>query len=208
MRNATQSLPRAFEPHKVHFSVTGRSLDDLGMIRDCGRACEQVFGYPPHELAGRHVSLLLPQLPDTGLVQEVRINSRLAHLCHCAVLTPTEQRRRLKAYWEEVTRVKELRRHLMLANAQRRADFFVDHGVWLPPSVLPDYAEFPPECVGMVCGAHGKRKGTPCQSKEIYPNGRCHYHGGPSTGPKSEEGRFALGNLRRGSGPHGGVEKC
>jgi len=61
------------------------TLDDLGMIRDCGRACEQVFGYPPHELAGRHVSMLLPQLPDTGLVQEGRINSRLAHLCHCAV---------------------------------------------------------------------------------------------------------------------------
>jgi len=61
------------------------ALDDLGMIRDCGRACEQMFGYPPHELAGRHVSLLLPQLPDIGLVQEGRINSRLAHLCHCAV---------------------------------------------------------------------------------------------------------------------------
>ncbi|MFZ3040433.1 MAG: PAS domain S-box protein [Thiobacillus sp.] len=61
------------------------TLDDQGMIRDCSRACEQVFGYPPEELAGRHVSMLLPQLPDTDLVQDGRINARLAHLCHCAV---------------------------------------------------------------------------------------------------------------------------
>jgi len=61
------------------------TLDDLGVIRECNRACEQVFGYLPEELAGCHVSRLLPQLPDTGLVQEDRINSRLAHLCHCAI---------------------------------------------------------------------------------------------------------------------------
>jgi len=68
------------------------TLDGLGMIRDCGRACEQVFGSPPYELTGRHVSLLLPQLPDTGLVQEGRINSRLAHLCHCAVAFQARRR--------------------------------------------------------------------------------------------------------------------
>jgi len=60
------------------------TLNELGVIRDCSWACEQVFGYLPEELAGRHVSMLLPQLPDTNLVQEGRINSRLAHLCHCA----------------------------------------------------------------------------------------------------------------------------
>jgi PAS domain S-box-containing protein len=68
------------------------NLDDLGMIRDCSRACEQMFGYLPDELAGRHVSTLLPQLPDTGLVQEGRINSRLAHLCHCAVAFQARRR--------------------------------------------------------------------------------------------------------------------
>ena len=61
------------------------TLDDLGMIRDCSQVCEQVFGYLPDELVGRHVSTLLPQLPETELVQEGRINSRLAHLCHCAI---------------------------------------------------------------------------------------------------------------------------
>lgn len=61
------------------------TLDDMGVIRDCSHACEQVFGYLPDELAGRHVSMILPQLPATELVQDGRINSRLAYLCHCAV---------------------------------------------------------------------------------------------------------------------------
>ena len=68
------------------------TLNDQGVIRDCSRACEQVFGYPPEELAGRHVSMLLPQLPDTDLVQEGRINSRLAYLCHCAVAFQARRR--------------------------------------------------------------------------------------------------------------------
>jgi PAS domain S-box-containing protein len=68
------------------------TLNDQGVIRDCSSACEQVFGYPPEELAGRHVSMLLPQLPVTDLVQEGRINSRLAHLCHCAVAFQARRR--------------------------------------------------------------------------------------------------------------------
>lgn len=60
------------------------TLDDLGVIRDCSRVCESVFGYLPDELIGRHISILLPQLPNADLVQEGRINSRLAFLCHCA----------------------------------------------------------------------------------------------------------------------------
>jgi len=85
--HASSGVPDA---GKVDLAVL--TLDDLGMIRDCSRACEQVFGYLPEELAGRHVSMLLPQLPDTDLVQEDRINSRLAHLCHCAVAFQARRR--------------------------------------------------------------------------------------------------------------------
>ena len=60
------------------------TLDDQGVIRDCCRACEPVFGYLPDQLIGHHISVLLPQFPNTDLVQEGRINSRLAFLCHCA----------------------------------------------------------------------------------------------------------------------------
>lgn len=61
------------------------ALNDHGVIQDCSETCEQVFGYRQEELAGRHVSTLLPQLEGTELVREDRVNSRLAFLCHCAV---------------------------------------------------------------------------------------------------------------------------
>ncbi|WP_353067634.1 HGGxSTG domain-containing protein [Tunturiibacter psychrotolerans] len=51
----------------------------------------------------------------------------------------------------------------------------------------------------MVCGGRGRQSGHPCQSQEIYPNGRCKWHGGASTGPKTAEGRArSLSNLTRG----------
>jgi len=61
------------------------ALDDLGVIRDCSQACEEMFGYRQDELTGSHISMLLPQLGETDLVLDDRINARLAYLCHCAV---------------------------------------------------------------------------------------------------------------------------
>jgi DNA-binding transcriptional regulator YiaG len=48
----------------------------------------------------------------------------------------------------------------------------------------------------VICGAQNRR-GTPCRRTDIHPNGRCKYHGGLSTGPKTTAGReAALANLR------------
>ncbi len=48
-----------------------------------------------------------------------------------------------------------------------------------------------------ICGARN-RKGNPCACKMLYRNGRCKYHGGLSTGPKTPEGRArALLNLKQ-----------
>jgi PAS domain S-box-containing protein len=77
--HATSGIPGARSTDLATFTV-----DDLGVIRDCSGACEPVFGYVQEALVGRHISMLLPQLADTDLVQEGRINSRLAFLCHCA----------------------------------------------------------------------------------------------------------------------------
>ncbi|MDP2030783.1 MAG: PAS domain S-box protein [Thiobacillus sp.] len=93
---ATSSIPQVKNP-LANLNISPRifnagmnelpvlTLDDMGVIRDCSHTCEQVFGYLVDELAGRHVSVVLPQLPDTDLVQDGRINARLAYLCHCAV---------------------------------------------------------------------------------------------------------------------------
>ena len=42
------------------------------------------------------------------------------------------------------------------------------------------------------CGAYARSTGRPCQAKALV-NGRCRNHGGLSTGPKTKEGRRAIG---------------
>lgn len=125
-------------------------------------------------------------------------------------MSTPELRRRLKAYWAEYDRVKALRRRILeaaKANDDARFEFFCAHG-YPPPVVFPDYPEFPPECEGMTCGTKAKSTGEPCKSTQIFRNGRCKFHGGPSTGPKSDEGKLsALGNLKQFTEPHRMHEK-
>lgn len=47
---------------------------------------------------------------------------------------------------------------------------------------------WPEEIRDLRCGAK-TRAGAPCKQKAIYGNGRCKFHGGLSTGPKTEEGK-------------------
>lgn len=49
-----------------------------------------------------------------------------------------------------------------------------------------------------VCGARNRR-GLPCQSKLLLRGGKCRFHGGMSSGPKTLEGRAAIiaSNMRR-----------
>ena len=46
------------------------------------------------------------------------------------------------------------------------------------------------------CGAYARTTGNPCQAKALT-NGRCKNHGGLSTGPKTAEGRRAIGEATR-----------
>lgn len=46
------------------------------------------------------------------------------------------------------------------------------------------------------CGAYARSTGIPCKSKALA-NGRCKNHGGLSTGPKTLEGRQAIGLANR-----------
>jgi hypothetical protein len=39
-----------------------------------------------------------------------------------------------------------------------------------------------------ICGAR-KQNGQPCRQRALFCNGRCKFHGGLSTGPKTEAGR-------------------
>jgi hypothetical protein len=50
-----------------------------------------------------------------------------------------------------------------------------------------------------ICGARRHRDGQPCQAKSEPGKRRCRFHGGRSTGPRTEAGKArALANLRKG----------
>ena len=46
----------------------------------------------------------------------------------------------------------------------------------------------PDICRELVCGAK-TRAGRPCRRTDTYDNGRCKFHGGLSTGPKTAKGK-------------------
>ena len=50
----------------------------------------------------------------------------------------------------------------------------------------------------VVCGAKRRRDGQPCQGLSVPGKRRCKWHGGASTGPKTDEGRArSMANLRQ-----------
>ena len=59
----------------------------------------------------------------------------------------------------------------------------------------------------MQCGAHARTTGAPCKAKAL-PNGRCKLHGGHSTGPKSPEGRQAIGAATKARMAAGQLQKA
>jgi PAS domain S-box-containing protein len=68
------------------------TLDERGMIRDCSKSGERLFGYRRHNLVWQHVSMLFPQLSGVALVQEERFNPQLNFLCHCGKLFQSQDR--------------------------------------------------------------------------------------------------------------------
>jgi hypothetical protein len=48
----------------------------------------------------------------------------------------------------------------------------------------------------IACGAHARSTGQPCRAQALA-NGRCKNHGGLSTGPRTPEGRRAVGEATR-----------
>jgi hypothetical protein len=61
-------------------------LDESGMIRDCSKSSEDLFGYNLREIITLHVSKLLPQLSQFELIQDGQFNPRFVYLCHCGHL--------------------------------------------------------------------------------------------------------------------------
>jgi len=56
---------------------------------------------------------------------------------------------------------------------------------------------FPEDLRGMACSAK-TRNGAPCKRTDLYLSGRCKFHGGKSTGPRTAAGKakVALNGLQ------------
>ena len=89
----------------------------------------------------------------------------------------------------------EERRKLHRMDAQRRQAARDAGRAYIPSR--PAYLK------NLTCGARN-RSGKPCGMTGLFPNGRCIWHGGMSTGPATSEGRaralenLKLGRLKRG----------
>jgi len=57
------------------------------------------------------------------------------------------------------------------------------------------------------CGAHARSTGLSCKAKALT-NGRCKLHGGMSTGPKTLEGRQAIGAATKARMAAGQLQKA
>lgn len=110
-----------------------------------------------------------------------------------------EQRAALRRYYRELDDFRTECDRIDTENERIRASHryvrFVDtrRGPRLrivDPALLdyPEYPILPKECWYMSCGARN-RKGLPCKRTDLYANGRCKFHGGASTGPRTAEGK-------------------
>jgi len=86
-------------------------------------------------------------------------------------MSTAEQRKRLKAFCKKRSAI----------HAE-----WAERGYQYPP---PKAEPFSADLISLQCGAK-TRAGTPCKQKAIYDNGRCKWHGGLSTGAKTEEGKM------------------
>ena len=94
-------------------------------------------------------------------------------------MSTLEQRQRLKAYY---------------ALSHQLFDEWAKRGYQYPP---PPSLPFPEDLRGLACGAK-TRAGTPSKLMSTYDNGRCKFHGGVNTGPKTAAGKakVALNGLK------------
>lgn len=70
-------------------------------------------------------------------------------------------------------------------------DYWRSYGDAICDQDSESYKEYPPYpkvFLGLMCGAK-TRAGSPCKRTDLYSGGRCKFHGGLSTGPKTKKGK-------------------
>ena len=109
------------------------------------------------------------------IIAEIQID---AHANHAISARQIARRERWKKYFNEVSRINSAKAALMKA-------WFDNKGPRPPYMPIP---EFPEDLRDLTCGAK-TRAGHFCRMTNLYANGRCKFHGGLSTGPRTPEGK-------------------
>ena len=68
------------------------SLDERGMIQECSKSLEKLFGFSQSDLVCNHFSMLFPQLTGVEIVHAGQINPLLNYLCRCGHLFLAQNR--------------------------------------------------------------------------------------------------------------------
>ncbi len=68
------------------------SMDEDGVIHDCSRAFEVLFGFLREDVVEQHISRFFPQLCGVDLVQSGQFNPLLSYLCRCGHLFRVQNR--------------------------------------------------------------------------------------------------------------------
>jgi hypothetical protein len=80
-----------------------------------------------------------------------------------------DQRKRYQAFWRKLREIE--------ARWEKRGRTYT-----------PRWPILALDLCGLTCSAK-TQAGTPCKQRAIFKNGRCKWHGGLSTGPKTEAGK-------------------
>ena len=71
------------ETVREHDELPVLLLNEEGLIQDCNKPVEKLFGFRLSELVWQHISCLFPQLAELALIQKGQINPKLHFISHC-----------------------------------------------------------------------------------------------------------------------------
>jgi len=79
-RQSAENTNRQDDATTLESDPPALMVDERGMICDCNRAIESLFGYRRSEVVWRHLSMLLPQMQGTELMLRGHVNPKLQFL--------------------------------------------------------------------------------------------------------------------------------
>ena len=88
----TEELSFSYERNAEWHEWPALSLDEHGVIQDCTRSCESLFGYPCRELISQPITTLFPGLFEEGMIKEGQFTPLFHFHCRCGHIFQAQNR--------------------------------------------------------------------------------------------------------------------